>query len=174
MARRDGQITARGDRKWLVRWYGGANPETGKRRYSSKTVHGTKKDAQKYLNSVLRSRDLGTYVEPTRMTLDTYLDQWLEKSARTRVSPRTFGDYQKLLARYVRPKLGDRRLDSIRPLDLQGLIAELEGRGLSPRTIRMAFTVLSSALKQAMRWGMLALVAWWRRVLQHLGDRAPV
>ena len=108
MSRKSGQIIPRGERKWLVRWYAGE--VNGRYKYKSKTVRGTKRDAQKYLNSVLRSQDLGLYVEPTRTTLDAYLDQWLEKSARTRVSPRTFGDYRKLLTRYVRPKLGSSRL----------------------------------------------------------------
>ena len=35
-----GQIIRRGDRKWLVRIYLGADPQTGKRQYFSKTIHG--------------------------------------------------------------------------------------------------------------------------------------
>ncbi len=46
MARRDGQIIARGQRKWLVRWHLGQDPGTGKYRYKSETIHGTKRDAQ--------------------------------------------------------------------------------------------------------------------------------
>ena len=155
MARRDGQIVGRGERRWLVRWYVGLTGE-GRRKYSSKMIHGTKRDAQRYLNSVLRSRDLGQYVEPARMSLDQYLDQWLEKSARMRVTLRTYEGYQKLLKRYVRPEFGGRRLDQLRPLEIQGLIGKLEDRGLSPKTIRLAVGVLSMALKQAVRWGMLA------------------
>lgn len=154
MARRAGQIVPRGERKWLVRWFVGTS-ESGKRRYASKTIRGTKRDAQQHLNSVLRSQDLGTYVEPTRIALDAYLDRWLEQSARTRVSPRTFEDYKKLLKRYVRPEIGPRRLDALRPLHLQELITKLEARGLSPKTIRLTLSVLSRALKQAVRWGML-------------------
>ena len=81
MARRAGQIIDRGERKWLVRWHVGQNPETGKYRYKSKTVHGTKRDAQKFLNGLLRSRDLGTYAEPSKVSVDQYLDRWLRTEA---------------------------------------------------------------------------------------------
>ena len=98
MARRDGQIIARGERRWLVRWHQGCGPN-GRRVYRSKMVHGTKRDAQKKLNSVLRSRDLGTYVEPTKMTLCAYLERWLEDAAKRSLRRRTFDDYKSLLER---------------------------------------------------------------------------
>lgn len=61
-----------------------------------------------------------------------------------------------MLARYVRPTLGGIRLDALRPLDIQGLIGKLEGKKLSPRTVRIAHRILKSALEQAIDWGMLA------------------
>ncbi|HTF32433.1 MAG TPA: hypothetical protein VK714_01895 [Myxococcota bacterium] len=69
-----GSIVKRGGDSWLVRI---SLSGSGKRRFHNHTVHGTKKDAQRYLNAALRSRDLGTFVEPARMTLDAYLDKWL-------------------------------------------------------------------------------------------------
>ena len=156
MAKRtQGEISRRSEGKWLVRWYVGTDAN-GKRRYSSKTVRGTKRDAQKFLNTVLRNRDLGQHVEPSRTTLNEFLDEWLKTAAKQKLAPRTFDDYGKLLDLYVRPTLGKLRLDSIRPLDVQGLIGDLEGRGLSAKTVRLAIGVLGSALKQAVRWGMLA------------------
>ena len=155
MARRDGQITSRGERKWLVRWFLGRD-EGGTRKYGSKLIHGTKRDAQKFLTSVQRSRDLGTYVEPTRLLLGDYLDKWLETAARPKLAERTLASYRWLLSKYVRPVLGTTRLDQLRPLDVQGLIGGMEKEGYSPRTIRLAHAVLGSALKQAVRWGLLA------------------
>jgi len=154
--KRAGQIISRGDRRWLVRWFVGRDDTTGKRKYASKTIHGTKRDAQKYLNSILRSRDLGIAIEPARITLGRYLDKWLETSAKPRVSTRTLDDYRWTLAKYIRPKLGSRRLDQIRPLEIQAVVSEMQEQGLSARTIRLARSILSSALKQAVRWGMLA------------------
>ena len=54
----------------------------------------------------------------------------------------------------MRPKLGSLRLVQVRPLDVQALVNELE-KSLSPRTVRLAYTPLSSALKRAVKWGLL-------------------
>ncbi len=52
-----GQLIRRDERRWLVRVYRGADASTGKRRYQSKTVHGSKRDAQRLLTKMLRARD---------------------------------------------------------------------------------------------------------------------
>ncbi len=46
-----GQIIKKSDRRWLVRWFLGRDSDTGKKRYASKTVRGTKRDAQQFLNA---------------------------------------------------------------------------------------------------------------------------
>ncbi len=149
-----GQIVKRGDRTWLVRVFEGRDA-AGKRRYHNHTVHGTKKDAQAYLNAVLRDQDLGTFVEPSKDDLNTYLDRWLQDAVKPKVRSHALADYTSLLARYVRPVLGDKRLSDVTPLDAQALYATMLERGLSPRTVRYTHAVLSQALKQAVRWGML-------------------
>lgn len=150
-----GHLESRGLNTWLVRVYLGRDSRAGKRRYHNHTVRGTKKDAQKYLNAVLREKDLGTFVEPAKITLDQHLDQWLETAAKCRLSERTFTDYEDMLKRYVRPVLGYRKLATLSPLDVQLLYNSLQSRGLSARTVRYVHSVLSSALKQAIKWRML-------------------
>jgi integrase len=139
-----------------VRTYLGRHPDTGKRQYHNRTVHGTKKDAERYLHAALRERDLGTLVEGTRLTVSEYLDQWLASATQGRVRERTHRDYAAVLARYVRPALGARRLVQLRPLEIQGLYTHLQERGLSPRTVRYLHAVLSAALRQAVKWRLLA------------------
>lgn len=72
-----GQIIPRGERAWLVRVYVGRDPQTGKRKYEGHTVHGTKKDAQSYLNGKMRERDLGTYASVQRTSMGTLFDDLL-------------------------------------------------------------------------------------------------
>lgn len=55
-----GQLVEKSKNVWLVRVYMGTGAG-GKRIYSNRTIHGTKKDAQTYLNGVLRAKDLGEY-----------------------------------------------------------------------------------------------------------------
>jgi len=84
MAGKAGQIIPRGERTWLVRVFMGRDSESGKRKYVNKTIHGTLRDAQAYLNRSQRDRDLGVFFEPSRMSLDAYLDKWLETAAKTK------------------------------------------------------------------------------------------
>jgi hypothetical protein len=43
------------------------DPESGKRKYVNKTIHGTLRDAQTYLSRTQRDRDLTVFLEPSRM-----------------------------------------------------------------------------------------------------------
>lgn len=156
VARRSGQIIFRGDNTWLVRIFLGRDPESGKRNYHNHTVRGTRKDAQRYLNAQLRERDLGTFAEPSGEPLNRYLDRWLESAARPKLKSKTFRDYENLLARYVRPALGQRPLAQVTPLDIQALYGELQRKDLSARTVRYTHAVLRSALEQAVKWRLLS------------------
>jgi integrase len=107
------------------------------------------------LTRKLRERDLGRDLEGAKITLNEYLDRWLETAVRARVRPKTFQDYQGMLHRYVRPILGDRVLAGMSPLDLQTMYQQMTERGLSARTVRYAHVVVKSAMQQAVRWRLL-------------------
>ena len=79
-----GQIIKRGDKNWLVRIFTGRD-DKGKRQYLNKTIHGTKKDAEKYLTATLRDKDLGVLIEPCTLSVSEYLSKWLETAARPRL-----------------------------------------------------------------------------------------
>ena len=159
-----GQIIQRGENVFLVRVFLGRDKD-GKRRYHNKTIHGTKKDAQRYLTAVLRERDLGTFAEPTRMTLDEYLDKWLEAAVKPRVQTRTYDDYEAILKRYVREPLGLKKLHQITSIEIQNLYSSMMQKGLSPRTVRYLHAVLHDALDQAVTWGLIPKNrrqgSWW-------------
>lgn len=153
-SKRAGQMIQRGERTWVVRVFLGR--EAGKRRYANRTVHGVKKDAERVLNELLLQQSQGIAVEPSKQTLSAYLDRWLEEACKQRVRKRTFEDYKALLVRHVRPRIGLRALAKLSPLDIQGVYSAMLEIGLSPRTVRYVHAVLRSALKQAVRWRLLA------------------
>jgi hypothetical protein len=113
LARKTGQIVGRGRQRWLVRVFLGRDRETRRRRYHSRMVHGPVRHAQRYLNKVLRERDFGRQVESADITLNEYLDQWLETAAKPRLREKSYRSYESLLRRYVRPALGPRNLAAI-------------------------------------------------------------
>ena len=49
---------------WTVQVYTGVDPKTGKKRYYSEAVKGTKTLAQRRLTELLRETDTGIFVEP--------------------------------------------------------------------------------------------------------------
>jgi len=155
MARKVGQIIARGDRRWLTRVYLGRDHETNKRNYHNRTIHGAMREAQAYLTRKLRERDLGRDLEGAKITLNEYLDRWILTAVRPRVREKTCQDYESMLRRYIRPNLGERVLASMRPLDLQMAYHQMLERGLSARTIRYTHAVLRSAMRQAVQWRLL-------------------
>jgi integrase len=147
-----GQLIKKGEHRWLVRVFKGRDPKTGKKKYFSKQVKGNKKDAQKFLNGILREIDLGIFVEPSTMTLSEYL----ESAARPRVSRRTADGYDGLLRRYIKEPLGIKRLDNLKALDIQKVYADIQVRGLSARVVRHTHSALHNALRQAVKWGLLS------------------
>ena len=135
-----GQLIERGERKWLVRVYLGRGPD-GKRKTFNKTIHGSRKDAQKFLNEKLHEQDKGLLVVPSRRTLREYLLEWIDKG-KPGISDRTRDSYRWMLLQYVLPTLGDRRLDQLGPFEIQELYNNMTERGLSPRTVRYTHSIL--------------------------------
>jgi hypothetical protein len=93
MARKPGQIIARGQSTWLVRIYQGRDPQTGTRKYLNQTVHGQLREAQRFLNLKLQQRDKTGSLRAAAISLNQFLDQWLTTVARPKLRARTFYDY---------------------------------------------------------------------------------
>jgi hypothetical protein len=155
MARKLGQIIARGQSNWLVRVYLGRDAQTGTRKYHNQTIHGPFREAQRFLNLKLQQRVNGRVTRAVVMSLNQFLDQWLSTVVKARVRSRTFKDYETLLRLHIRPVLGSRLIGTICQIDIQSLYAQMFERGLSARTIEYTNAVLKSAFRQAVRWKML-------------------
>src|SRR5438876_9952179 len=83
------------------------------------------REAQAYLTRKLRERDLGRDLEGAKITLNEYLDRWIQTAVKPRVREKTWQDYEGMLRRYIRRHLGETVLAAMRPLDLQGVSARL-------------------------------------------------
>jgi integrase len=129
--------------------------EAGNRREIERKAE-NRTHAKQLIKEVIRQLDEGVDIlGGNSLTLDKYLDQWLE-IAKSKLSNKTYSDYQQLLRLYVRPVIGKKALSSIKPLNIQSLYKGMQEKGLSPKTIRYVHTTLSVALKQAVRWQMIS------------------
>lgn len=145
--RGEGTIYRRPDGRWTAQ----LRLEYGVR----KTLYGrTRADVQTKLRQLRRDQEDGVAVGAPSISLATYLARWLEEAARLKVRPSTFNSYR-LNARRLATLLGRHKLNQLTPQLIQGAYARLLKDGLAPRSVRQAHVVLHSALRQAMRWGMV-------------------
>lgn len=161
-----GNIEKRGNKAWRVTVVVGRD-ERGEPVRHRKLIHGTKKDAQTYLTGVLREVDLGRYVSPEErnetelMSLNTFLDKWLEVR-KTNVAQKTFAEYEGNLDRHVRPHLGKIPVGRLTTIEIQTFYAKLARhvsrtvkgtpRPMGPAGIRKVHAVLRAALETAVEW----------------------
>jgi hypothetical protein len=132
MARKAGQIIARGASTWRVRVYLGRDAQTGTRKYHNQTIHGPFREAQRFLNLRLQQRDDGRVSRAAVLSLNQLLDQWLSTVVKARVRPRTFKDYETLLRLHIRPLLGSRLIGTISQMDIQSSIPRCSSADCRP------------------------------------------
>ena len=98
----------------------------------------------------------GEFVDRSTLTVQDYLNQWLLAHA-LEVKPRTRAGYAHLIKTYVAPRIGSKRLQTLRPADLSALYRELldsggrKGKPLSARTVEYVHAVLRKAFADAVR-----------------------
>jgi integrase len=90
-------IRQRSAGSWELRYSLGVDPATGKRRTATVTVSGDRKTAESELRRLLRTRDTGEHVDPTRMAVRDWLQQWLD-TIRQEVAPLNAEEAHRLLA----------------------------------------------------------------------------
>jgi hypothetical protein len=150
-----------GEKRWAVVLYQGKRSgRDGKLRDSYRWIRGfrTKKEAQVELTRLLKSKDDGTYVEPSRQTLAHYLDHWLS-TAKPHLAGKTFERYKQIVERDIAPRLGEIPLAKLQPVQIAEFYSwaltsgsKRTGAGLSARTVLHIHRLLHRALSQAVRW----------------------
>jgi integrase len=136
--------------------------ENGKRKQLTRTFD-TQREARDELSRVRHETNLGTYVKPSKETLNHHLDGYLKGATRGRRAS-TKRNYQDAL-RPVRERLGARPLQAITKADIEDLIDWMltagrrrggkPGTGLSGRTARLTLGRLTAALEVAVLEGKL-------------------
>lgn len=134
----------------------------GNRKRIYKTVKGTKKEAQKVLTKMLNEIDNGKYIEPVKTTLGEYLTEWMQTYIEPNLSPTTIVGYKANIFGHVIPNLGEIPIQKLNAMDIQKfynkLVTEKHPRTkkpLSARTIEHIHANLKSALKQAVKLGII-------------------
>jgi integrase len=136
-------------------------PATGKRRRKWHSFAGTKRAAQTECARLISEIQIGGYLEPSKVTLAQFLDNWLSH-IKSHVSPRSHERYAELVHAHIIPLLGAVILTKLKAAQVSQAYAKAlaSGRrdgkgGLSPRTVHHMHRILKQALAQAVRWQMI-------------------
>lgn len=145
-----GTIRARGRDTWQLVYDLPPGPD-GKRRQRTETVRGPKKAAQIRLREVLSQVDQGRSVDPGKMTVGQYLDDWL---AGMTASDGTITRCEGIIRLYLKPAIGHIRLTHLTALHIEALYRDcLET--LAGATVRKIHATLSKSLRRAVKLGLI-------------------
>lgn len=157
-----GSIYQRGENTWRIDLFLGVDPLTNEKKRITKTVHGSKKDAEKVLRDLLKKLDDGELREPTKMTVAEYLKSWLE-THKNKIAETSLGWYTMICDLHIIPALGHVRLQELTPMMVQEFYNKklgspaLNGRGtLSASSVDHIHKVLHKALNQAVKLQLIA------------------
>lgn len=157
----EGTIYQRPDGRWAAQITIGYDPSTGKPK--RQTFYGkTWAEVNEKITKARYEQQIGALIEPTKITLGEWLDIWLNNYKKMKIEKTTLGSYDTLIRTHIKPVIGGIQLRQLQPSNLQAFYNFLQEKGrkkdsgsLSPRTIHYIHTIISAALKQAVKEGFI-------------------
>lgn len=143
-AKGNGSVRQRPDGTWEARC-----TIDGKRR----SFYGERQaDALRSMRSALKSGDDGTFFEAKTVTVERWLDIWLEEYVKPGNKPLTYSTYQSRIETHLKPTLGKIKLKALTATHVQAFYNTLlREKELHPKTIKNIHGILHKALDQAVK-----------------------
>lgn len=143
-----GHIRPRGN-AWEIRFPLPPGPD-GKRRVETRTVRGSKRDAQRALRDALTAVDRGEHLDANKITVDAHVRARIEQGqASGRFTGRTAEHYN-MLADELARHIGDILLQKLTTIDVERMHTAMLAKGLT-RTAQAAHALLTRALADAVK-----------------------
>ena len=149
-----GSLRQRGPDTWELRVYLGVDRDTGRERWATKTVHGSRRHATARLGEFVE--DAG-YARLRAGTVADLLDRWMGHASPA-WSSTTLAQTRSIVEHHLKPLLGDIRVNKLTTIDIDDMYRSLsrsggrDGRPLTAGTVHRVHVVLHRALTQAVRW----------------------
>ena len=145
----NGSITKRADGRWEGKYTVPA--DDGSTRCVRKSVYGkTKEEVRKKLTQIQYEIDNNLFINPTKMTLGSWIDTWLNDYVKHSVKALTYDSYYSLSNNHIKPVLGDVVLTKLTTDRIQKFLNYLlDEKNLSVKTVKNISGVLHKALEQA-------------------------
>jgi integrase len=149
-----GSLRQRGPDSWELRIYLGVDAATGRERWATKTVHGSRRHASSQLTAFVEEAG---YARLRAGTVADLLDRWITHASPA-WSSTTMRETRSVIERHLKPLLGHLAVNKLTTLDIDDLYRHLlraggaEGQPLAAGTVQRVHVVLHRALTQAVRW----------------------
>lgn len=144
---REGSISKRSDGRWEAR----LTLEDGRR----KSFYGrTRQEVQQKLSQAQRDLVGGLPIVGERLLVSQFMEIWLE-TAKHRLKASAYRRYRTNLRAHILPAFGRIPLAKLTAQHVQQLYTQKLNAGLSASTVLNVHTVLHSALREAMRQGLV-------------------
>jgi integrase len=143
MARRmkgAGSVYERKDGYWVAQY-------KGQYRYAK-----TEREAKKKLLELIKAGE--TRKPGSKTTVAAFMDRWIT-FAEQNLKPATVKRYREVIEIHIKPNLGSNKLHKLDAMTVQDMYASMQHGGLSPATVNLVHSVMSSACKRAVKWGVL-------------------
>lgn len=146
-ANNEGSIRQRPDGRWEAQYIAGYKADGKPNRRS---IYGaTQAEVSSKLRDVLRQIEREEYVEPSRITVAEWLDTWFKTYIMPTKKTSTCTGYESTINLHLKPFIGAKKLQGVRPEHVQAAMNALVSTGKAPATVRKARALLHAALDQA-------------------------
>lgn len=98
----------------------------------------------------------GIFVSDDKMTLQTFLERYLEDHCKRSLRLTTYESYKYIVEDHIIPELGKVKLKSLRPDQINHLVTKIIESGRSNRFAEYVLAILKAALNLAIKWELLA------------------
>lgn len=149
----EGTIYKRKDGRWVASIHVQTSTQTWERRY----LYGkTRRDVEQKLTQLQEKIASDAPIAPTKLTVGTYLVEWVEHVAARRVRHSTLYNYRLYIERHLVPGLGKKQLDKLTARDVRLFLDRLRDSGTGARTVQYTHATLRAALEDAVRDELIA------------------
>ena len=142
-----GSIRQRHDGRWEGRYSG---PDGRQRSIYAQS----EPEVKAALKRVTAQLTLGLWFEPSKISLETWIEAWLEHYT-TNIKQTTHDNYTKYMQNHVIPAIGNVKLSRLGAVHIQRLFGDMAKRGLSPGTQTSVKIALSSCLSTAVKYKLI-------------------
>ena len=150
-----GSVKKRGN-TWTYTVDIGRDPLTGRRKQKVKGGFTRQKDAQAALRKILTELDENRYVEPSKETFSSYLENWFTHYQK-RIKDTTVSSRKYLMDKHLIKEnpFSNKELAKITTQDIDAFYNLKLEQGYSTSTIRKIHQMLNQSFNQAIKWGKI-------------------